>query len=271
MQAAAWNAVSSTLDQPGDPAAAVVAVDEYGQVKAMVGGRDFDADQVNLAMGAAAGGSGRQPGSSFKPVILAEAIRQGISLNSKFEAPGSMTFPGANAGADWKVGNYGGTEQGVLDLVDATRVSSNTAYAQLMLEVGPQAAANLAQRLGVSADLPVVNSLVLGTGEVSPLDMATVFSTFANRGVRNDPTLISKIEQVDEDGDVTVIDQHRPSGTRVLSEQEADLVTYCLRQVVMGGTGSAANFGKRSEEHTSELQSLMRISYAVFCFTTKKT
>src|SRR3546814_2923567 len=51
MQAAAWNAVSSTLDQPGDPAAAVVAVDEYGQVKAMVGGRDFDADQVNLAMG----------------------------------------------------------------------------------------------------------------------------------------------------------------------------------------------------------------------------
>src|SRR3546814_10820806 len=85
-----------------------------------------------------------------------------------------------------------------------------------------------------------VNSLVLGTGEVSPLDMATVFSTFANRGVRNDPTLISKIEQVDEDGDVTVIDQHRPSGTRVLSEQEPDLVTYCLRQVVMGGTGSAA-------------------------------
>src|SRR3546814_17268233 len=104
-----------------------------------------------------------------------------------------MTFPGANAGADWKVGNYGGTEQGVLDLVDATRVSSNTAYAQLMLEVGPQAAANLAQRLGVSADLPVVNSLVLGTGEVSPPDIATVFSTFANRGVRTDPTLLSKI------------------------------------------------------------------------------
>src|SRR3546814_17284224 len=85
MQAAAWNAVSSTLDQPGDPAAAVVAVDEYGQVKAMVGGRDFDADQVNMAMGAAAGGSGRQPGSSFKQVILAEAIRQGISPTSKLD------------------------------------------------------------------------------------------------------------------------------------------------------------------------------------------
>src|SRR3546814_13547030 len=99
-----------------------------------------------------------------------------------------MTFPGANAGADWKVGNYGGTEQGVLDLVDATRVSSNTAYAQLMLEVGPQAAANLAKRPGVSADLPVVNSLVLGTGEGSPLEMAPVFSPFATRGGQHDPT-----------------------------------------------------------------------------------
>src|SRR3546814_14278431 len=109
----------------------------------------------------------------------------------------------------------------------STRTDTLFPYTTLFRS-GPQAAANLAQRLGVSADLPVVNSLVLGTGEVSPLDMATVFSTFANRGVRNDPTLISKIEQVDEDGDVTVIDQHRPSGTRVLSEQEADLVTYSI-------------------------------------------
>src|SRR3546814_20003596 len=105
-------------------------------------------------MGAASGGSGRQPGSSFKPVILAEAIRQGISLNSKFEAPGSMTFPGANAGADWQVGNYGGTEQGVLDLVDPTRVSSTTAYAQLMLEVAPQAPANPPPPPGLSHHLP---------------------------------------------------------------------------------------------------------------------
>ena len=149
MQAAAWRAVTETLDEPGDPAAALVAVDELGQVKAMVGGRDFDSDEVNLAMGRRGGGSGRQSGSSFKPIVLAEAIRQDISLNSKFEAPGRMVFPNANAGKDWRVSNYGGTEQGVLDLVDATRVSSNTAYAQLMLEVGPQSVADLARRLGI--------------------------------------------------------------------------------------------------------------------------
>lgn len=244
MQAAAWSAVTSTLDQPDDPAAALVALDEYGQVKAMVGGRDITTQHVNLALGKRGGGSGRQAGSSFKPFVLAEAIQQGISLDSKFQAPGRLVLPGANAGGDWKVSNYGGTEQGVLDLVDATRVSSNTAYAQLMLEVGPEAVVDMARRLGVSADLPAVNSLVLGTGEVSVLDMATGFSTFANRGVHNDPTLVAKIEQVDEGGHVRVLEQHTPSGEQVLTEQEADLVTYCLRQVVEAGTGQAANIGR---------------------------
>jgi len=244
MQAAAWDAVTSTLDQPDDPAGALVAVDEYGQVKAMMGGRDWENDKVNLAMGQAGGGSGRQAGSAFKPFVLAEAIQQGISLNSKFDSPSKMVFPGANAGDDWKVSNYGGTEQGVLDLPDATRVSSNTAYAQLMLEVGPPAVVELANRLGISAELPAVNSLVLGTGEVSVLDMASAYSTFANRGVHHDATLVAKIEQVDEEGRLTVLEQSTPSNEVVLTELEADLVTYCLQQVVQAGTGRAANIGK---------------------------
>ena len=244
MQAAAWRAVTTTLDRPDDPAAALVALDEFGQVKAMIGGRDFESQQVNLALGQRGGGSGRQAGSAFKPFVLAEAIRQDISLNSKFEAPAKLVLPRANAGKDWTVRNYGGTEQGVLDLVDATRVSSNTAYAQLMLEVGPAAVVNLAHNLGISAELPVVNSLVLGTGEVSVLDMATGFSTFANRGVHNTPTIIQRIDQVGDDGKkVSAVERSTPSADRVLSEQQADLVTYCLRKVVTEGTARAANIG----------------------------
>jgi penicillin-binding protein 1A len=262
MQRAAWDAVTSTLDQPGDPDAALVAVDEYGHVKAMVGGRDFDEDELNLALGKTAfgldwGGTGRGAGSAFKPYVLAEAIRQGISLNSMFDAPGSMTFPGvpgAKPGEDWKVGNYGGTEQGVLDLVDATRVSSNTAYAQLMLEVGPQNVANLAQQLGVAAELPVVPALVLGSGDVSPLDMAVGYSTFANRGVHNDPVMIAKIEQVDDDGDIDVLEQAVPTGDRVLSEEQADQVTYCLEEVVQAGTGTAAAIDKPAAGKTGTTQ-----------------
>ena len=257
LQRAAWDAVTSTLDQPTDPDAALVAVDEYGYVKAMVGGRDFENDEVNLALGAAAGGSGRGAGSSFKPFVLAEAVRQDISLNSMFDAPARITFDdvqGEKVGEPWKVSNYGGTEQGVLDIVDATRVSSNTAYAQLMLEVGPGNVATLANRLGVSAELPVVPSLVLGSGDVSPLDMAVGYSTFANRGIHNDPILVTKIEQVDEDGDVEVIDQAVPSGERVLTEEQADLVTYCLQEVVKGGTGASASFGKPAAGKTGTTQ-----------------
>ncbi len=262
MQRAAWDAVTSTLDQAGDPEAALVAVDDRGHVKAMVGGRDFDTDEQNLALGKTAfgldwGGTGRGAGSAFKPFVLAEAIRQGISLDSRFNAPGRMTFPGvpgAEPGKDWEVGNYGGTAQGVLDIVDATRVSSNTAYAQLMIEVGPQSVVNLVERLGVQAELPVVESLVLGSGDVSPLDMAVGYSTFANRGVHNDPVMVTKIEQVDEDGDVDVLDQDAPSGDRVLTEEEADLVTHCLQQVVQGGTGTAADIGRPAAGKTGTTQ-----------------
>lgn len=252
MQEAAWNAVTETLNEPDDPAAALVAVDDQGRVKAMVGGRDYTVQKVNYALGVAGGGSGRGPGSSFKPFVLATAIRQGISLNSKFSAPAEITLPKADNGKDWVVGNYEDSEQGTLDLVDATRVSSNTAYAQLMLNprVGPERVAELAHDLGVSAELDQVNSLVLGSEDVSPLDMAVGFSTFANRGLRNDPDLIQRIEQVHDGGGVSVLEQARPTQDRVLSEGEADQVTYALREVVTKGTGKAANFGKAAAGKT---------------------
>jgi penicillin-binding protein 1A len=254
MQRDAWEAVTDTLDEPGDPAAALVAVDERGFVRAMVGGRDYQNQRVNYAMGSEGGGSGRGAGSSFKPFVLATAVRQGISLNSRFNAPAKIVLPRANAGEDWEVNNYGDAEQGVLDLVDATRVSSNTAYAQLMLEVEPENVVEMANRMGVSADLQAVNALALGSEGVSPLDMAAGFSTLANRGIQNDPELIAKIEQVDEDGDVVVIEEARPSGERALAEEEADQVTHALRQVVTSGTGRAAAFGKAAAGKTGTTQ-----------------
>ena len=81
----------------------------------MVGGRDFAKQKVNFALGARAGGSGRGAGSAFKPIVLTQAVAQGISIDSKFDSPSEMTFEGANAGEDWEVNNYGGTEQGLLD------------------------------------------------------------------------------------------------------------------------------------------------------------
>ena len=209
----------------------VAAIDPSGAVRAMYGGRDFDDNEFNYATGS--GGLGRQAGSAMKPFVLATAIQQGISLQSRFEAPGRIELE--IPGDDWRVSNYGGTEQGVLDLIQATRVSSNTAYAQLMLEVGPQHVVDLARRMGISRPLDPFPALVLGTEEVSPLDMATAFSTFADGGVHRTAYVIDRV--VRPDG--STVTPPRAEEQVLTPEQNAQVV-YALRQVVEGGTATGA-------------------------------
>jgi penicillin-binding protein 1A len=237
MQQAAWDAVTSTLDHDDDPSAALVSLDPDGNVKALIGGRDFATDQVNLAV-PGLGGSGRQPGSSFKPFVLSAAVKQGISLQSQFEAPSEIVLPKANGGKDWDVHNAE-PSSGVLSLVDATKVSSNTVFAQLMVKVRPENVIPLAHDMGITSDLPEVNSLVLGSGEVYPIDMASAYSTWAHRGEHIQPTAITRVERAD--GTVVAFDQPR---SHPLTQQQSDLVTYALQGVVHGGTGTGAFFGK---------------------------
>jgi penicillin-binding protein 1A len=255
-QQAAWNSITTTLDRvddpatpdvdEGDPNAALVAIDD-GYVRAMMGGRDFDANEFNYAT--ASGGIGRQPGSSMKPIILATALQQGISLQSRFDSPGELVIPRANAGRDWTVRNYGGTEQGVMDLLDATRWSSNTAYAQLVMEVGPDDVVALANRLGIDRQLDPVNSIVLGAEEVSPLEMAEAYSTFANGGEHVEPLVITRVEY--PDGRVFVPPQPRE---RVLEEDLTAQLTYALRGVVERGTAQAAQLGVPAAGKTGTTQ-----------------
>jgi penicillin-binding protein 1A len=236
VQLDAFNAATAVLDDESEPTAAIVVLDQVGGIRALVGGRDFETSQVNLATGLDGGGSGRQPGSLFKPVVLAEALRQGISVMSQFSAPATMDFPGLDDGDTWTVHNYADADLGIVDLFGATRWSSNTAYAQLIVRTGPSPVADLAHELGVSAPLDPVHSLVLGTQEVSVLDMATSYATFAAHGERYDPQLV--LEVVDRDGEV--IDQFASSAQRVLSSQQADIVTAVLSDVVANGTGRNA-------------------------------
>src|SRR4029078_1770714 len=136
------------------------------------------------------GGSGRQPGSTFKAVLLAETVREGYSVESSFSGPAHITIPKASNGADWNVSNFDDASFGRVNLVDATRNSVNTVYAQLAVAIGATHMRDMAKELGVKTPLAPNNSLVLGTGEVSVMDMPGAFSPRANRGERIEPQAI---------------------------------------------------------------------------------
>jgi penicillin-binding protein 1A len=238
MQAAAVDAIRTTLDRPDDPAASLVAVDDRGHVRAMVGGFDYENNRVNLAVGTEGGGSGRQPGSAFKPVVLAEALKQGIPLTQVYDAPARKKFP-LGGGEEFDVRNYADAGQGRLDLVDATRRSSNTAFAQLVLDVGADNAAALARRMGITSEVPEYPSMVLGTADVSVLDMASAFSTFANNGDHLDPIVVTKVT----DAKGALLYEASVDRERVLPEEVAKGVNWALSQVVESGTGTGAKFG----------------------------
>ena len=244
-QAQAYDAVYGTLDEPEtDPAGALVALNDRGEIKAMVGGRDWEASKVNLAAGREGGGTGRQAGSTFKPVLLAELVREGYTVESALPGPAKVVLPKANNGKDWEVENFDNEDFGeTVNMIDATRNSVNTVYAQAAVEIGAQNMKEMARDLGVRTEVPAVNALALGSGEVSVLDMASMFSTFANRGERVDYRAILKVE--DANGKV-IEDRTSPKRERVLDRDDADIVNFCLRQVVERGTGTGASVAGQS-------------------------
>jgi membrane peptidoglycan carboxypeptidase len=233
-QRQAYETVVNRFPQPG-PESSIVAIGADGRVRAMMGGRDFNVSELNLAMGAEGGGSGRQPGSAFKPFALAEALAQGYSAEARIPAPSSVSLDIPGSTETWNVS--GGGSAGGHSLLSATAASSNVVFAQLMLELGPEQVIDMAHNLGVESELPIVPSLVLGAGELSVLDMANAFTTFRDHGIHRDPVMIERVE--DSRGNVIyTADDHVPQ--QVISTDVADTVTTALRGVTSGGTGTAA-------------------------------
>ncbi|MBV8957654.1 MAG: transglycosylase domain-containing protein [Actinobacteria bacterium] len=244
-QRQAYQAVYGTLDRDSDPKGAVVALDDHGLVRAMVGGKDYKTSKVNLAVGKDGGGSGRQAGSTFKPFLLAETVKEGYSVESALPGPAKVVLPKADVGPygprDWTVTNFDNEDYGPkVSLIDATRNSVNTVYAQLVVAIGADKLKQMAADLGVKTPLQAVNAMVLGSQEVSAMDMATAFSTFANLGERVDPRTIVEVDGPDGH----VLKKFDEKRTRVLDRQSAAIVDFCLQQVVQRGTGVGANIGK---------------------------
>jgi 1A family penicillin-binding protein len=206
---------------------ALVSLDpRTGEVRALVGGRDFDRSRFNRAVQAR-----RQPGSAFKPIVFAAALERGYGPGSLLR---ELSTPILAAEGDWLPN--GEHEEEEYTLRRALRVSSNRASAQLMQLVGVRPVIDFAHKLGIESDLPAVPSLALGTGGVTLLELVSAYGAFANNGLWVRPTLIRRVE--DRHG--ALVWQTPHDVRQAVSASTAFLMSSMLRDVIAGGTGHLA-------------------------------
>ncbi|HWH31808.1 MAG TPA: transglycosylase domain-containing protein, partial [Egibacteraceae bacterium] len=239
LQAAAEEVIGQFFPEPGGPTAAIATVDPRdGRVLALASGVKFTEEQFDLA----AQGR-RQPGSSFKPFVLAAALEYGFPLDMRLRGDGPISIDMPGAQEDWEVDNYAGSSYGDLDLRSALTRSVNTAFAQLVMLVGPAAAADVAERLGINVTaalggLPPYPAIALGGLQVgvTPLEMASAYGTLAVAGQRVAPRVIERV--TNRAGDV--LWQARPRPETVIEPAVAGTMIDVMQDVVRRGTGTAA-------------------------------
>ena len=246
-QDAATSAIRDIIPA-SDPEASLVALDpRNGHVLAMVGGRAFGGDtqwaQFNLATQAH-----RQPGSAFKPFVLAAALENGWTLETMLEGGSSVSID--TDSGPWVVQNYNEAVFPNLTLAEATVFSVNVVFARLIDLVGPADVVDAARRAGITTELQPFHSLALGAQEVTVLDMASAYGTFAAHGMHVDPIFVTAIE----DADGVNIYQAVETGTQVLDRQITETVTAALAEVVQRGTGQQARIGRAMAGKTGTSQ-----------------
>lgn len=208
---------------------AMVAVDpRYGEIKAMVGGNDFLDSQFNRVTQAQ-----RQPGSTFKTFVYATAIAAGFSPYKEYNDARYVVD-------GYEPKNYGETYSGKVDLLKALRNSINIVAVKLIVDVGFDPVVNIAKRMGIDSPLLPAYSLALGSSEVNLLELTSAYGTLANRG-RHVP--VHGIRRVlNSQGEVIY---ETPKKTlQAIDENTAAIMTWMLRGVVEGGTGSNASLGR---------------------------
>ena len=235
---------------------ALLAIEpKTGQIRAMIGGRDFKKSQFNRALQAY-----RQPGSAFKPIIYTAAIEKGYTPTTIIE---DTRLVYVNDGRDWRLKatttdylkelppewlkdpmkvwtpeNYKKRYHGKVLLRRALELSLNSCAVRTIEEIGPTTVIEYARKFGIESPLTNTLSLALGASDVTLLEMVRAFAVFANRGIRTKPYFIIRIE----DSDGKVIKENYPVEEDVLSEQTCFIMTNLLKGVIQNGTGKYAKY-----------------------------
>src|ERR1700684_337037 len=234
MQSEARKAIADVLDEPEDPASAIVTLNPAnGDIEAMAESESYEKSQYTLA----ADGH-RQPRSTFKAIDLADALSRGVDPNTTYYLSHTLE-PGWLTGyPTYEVKTFEGTSLNKsINLVNATLTSDNTVYAQLAADLGERTVTQMAYKMGVTTHLSSYPAEALGglTLGVTPLEMADVYATLADGGWRNSPIAITKVVfpngHVDENWG-------RPHRVKVLSEGVTAEETSILEQNVESGTAT---------------------------------
>ncbi|MCW5721283.1 MAG: PBP1A family penicillin-binding protein [Devosia sp.] len=231
LQKYAEEAITSVVREQGEQyrvsQAAMVATDTQGAIRAMVGGMDYGKSQFNRAIV-----STRQPGSSYKPFVYAEAFEQ-LGLKPTDTISDRPVCIG-----DWCPQNYGRSYRGQTSLISAFASSINTVPVTLSIKTGREAIAQLSYRMGLRQEYPVTRSLALGVASVSVLDMTSSYAVFANHGLKTPAYGITRMTN-SQGALVWEYDTDAPR-ERVLSEQTVAYMNQMMRAVVTSGTGRRA-------------------------------
>ena len=199
-----------------------------GEVRALVGGRDFALSQFDRATQAK-----RQPGSAFKPIVYAAALESGLPVTARLRtAPVEVSSAGTDT---WRPGDHVADSVETLSVRKALALSSNHAAVRVGQWVGEERVATMGRRLGLTTPIPPYPSIHLGSAEVIPIELVAAFSAFGNGGYAIEPQLITRVE--DRDG--RVIWEVKPSRRQVLDAGVAFLNLTLLEEVVNNGTGAA--------------------------------
>jgi penicillin-binding protein 1A len=216
---------------------AFVALDPRdGSIRALVGGFDFEKNKFNHVTQA-----WRQPGSSFKPFIYSAALERGFTPATVVNDAPLFFDAGVTGGQPWEPKNYDGKFEGPMSLRNGLKKSKNMISIRILQAIGPQYAQDWVTRFGFEADKhPAYLTMALGAGSVTPMQMATAYSVFANGGYRINPYLITKIS--DQRGKV-LLDAQAPvpgESARVIDARNAFIMDSLLQEVARSGTAARA-------------------------------